>query len=428
MKTLRTFATLALTASMALSITSCGNSSTAGDQPAEGSGNESVATINWINTKDDIAAPLNELVTSFNTAHPEIVVTVETLSTNSDEVIQSRDAAGQLPDIFPVFNLGEEGLGNWIDSGKIADVSQLKAFQALPDEVKEMVTTDDGKAYSIILSTTAFGVLYNKDLFAQAGITEVPRTISEMEEVCAKLKDAGITPFALGAKDGWTVSNQIWRPGLDYAFSKEWHDEFINGNASFKDHGYDIFPFLDLVLANCNEDPLDTDYMTQLAMMAEGEAAMACQGPWAYTNIVDMAPEMEDKFGFFPLTFGDTPEENPMWTMQEMAYVVSANADMEAIDTFLEYMVLGDGKEMFGQGLNVMNPYDIPYAGNSVWDDVEKYMAEGYVFDYQDNNRPGDFFTVDQTNLQDYIGGKLTQDQVLENMDAAWDEIQAKAQ
>jgi len=117
-----------------------------------------------------------------------------------------------------------------------------------------------------------------------------------------------------------------------------------------------------------------------------------------------------------------------MWTMQEMAYVVSANADMEAIDTFLEYMVLGDGKEMFGQGLNVMNPYDIPYAGNSVWDDVEKYMAEGYVFDYQDNNRPGDFFTVDQTNLQDYIGGKLTQDQVLENMDAAWDEIQAKAQ
>ena len=154
---------------------------------------------------------------------------------------------------------------------------------------------------------------------------------------------------------------------------------------------------------------------------------MACQGPWAYTNIIDMAPEMKDKFGFFPLTFNDSAEENPIWIMQEMAYVVSAQADMEAVDTFLEYIVLGDGQELFGQGVNVMNPYDIPYAGNCVWDDVEKYMEEGYTFDYQDNNRPNDFFTVDSTALQEYIGGTLTQDQVLEKMDAAWVEIQAKS-
>jgi hypothetical protein len=58
---------------------------------------------------------------------------------------------------------------------------------------------------------------------------------------------------------------------------------------------------------------------------------------------------------------------------------------------------------------------------------VQKYIDEGkYLFDFQDNNRTADFFMVDWTILQDYIAGKLTQQQVLDNMDAAWAEIAAK--
>lgn len=37
---------------------------------------------------------------------------------------------------------------------------------------------------------------YNKDLFAQAGITELPKTMDEFYDVCAKLKAAGITPIS----------------------------------------------------------------------------------------------------------------------------------------------------------------------------------------------------------------------------------------
>lgn len=54
---------------------------------------------------------------------------------------------------------------------------------------------DDGQLYEIPYQMKANGYMYNKGLFEQAGITEVPSTWDEFVEVCQKLKDAGITPL-----------------------------------------------------------------------------------------------------------------------------------------------------------------------------------------------------------------------------------------
>lgn len=386
-------------------------------------------SINMINTKDDIAGAMELMVAAFNEKHPDIEVVVETLSSNSDEVIQSRDAAGDLPDIMPVFNVGAPALGAWINSGKIQDVSGLSAFKALPDDIKNMISTPEGEAYCVILSTTAYTVTYNKELFKAAGIEKTPTTLDEMTEVCKKLQDAGITPFISGAKDGWTVSNQIWRAGLDAFFPKEWVDDMHAGNASFKDYGYGIFDFLDLFIANTQERPLDTDYMTQLALFAEGEGAMLVQGPWGYNNVVEMAPEMADICGAFAIPFHNDAAKNKLFVMQEMAYMVSAEADLEAVDAFFSFMVEDEkGREIFGKELNVMNPFGIENTQDPILSDIAKYVDSGnYVFNAIDNNRSSEFFMVDWTNMQDYMGGKLTQDQVLENMDTAWADMAAKA-
>ena len=47
------------------------------------------------------------------------------------------------------------------------------------------------------------GFWYNKDLFAQAGIDAPPTTWEELLEDVQALKDAGITPMAVGAGDKW---------------------------------------------------------------------------------------------------------------------------------------------------------------------------------------------------------------------------------
>ena len=56
----------------------------------------------------------------------------------------------------------------------------------------------DGKQYGIPFDLGMVGFWYNKDLFAQAGITTPPATWDEFLADIDKLKDAGITPIAVG--------------------------------------------------------------------------------------------------------------------------------------------------------------------------------------------------------------------------------------
>ena len=49
------------------------------------------------------------------------------------------------------------------------------------------------------------GLIYNKDCFEKAGIDKLPTNMDELEEACKKLKDAGITPFALASKETWVL-------------------------------------------------------------------------------------------------------------------------------------------------------------------------------------------------------------------------------
>lgn len=53
----------------------------------------------------------------------------------------------------------------------------------------------DGKTREIPYQMKGNGVLYNKALFRQAGIKNVPTNWAEFEDVCQKLLDAGITPM-----------------------------------------------------------------------------------------------------------------------------------------------------------------------------------------------------------------------------------------
>ena len=61
----------------------------------------------------------------------------------------------------------------------------------------------EGKIYGVPWTFGMVGLWYNKALFEKAGITETPKTWSDFLGVVKTLKDAGITPIALGEKDKW---------------------------------------------------------------------------------------------------------------------------------------------------------------------------------------------------------------------------------
>ncbi|MCG3056498.1 extracellular solute-binding protein, partial [Escherichia coli] len=64
----------------------------------------------------------------------------------------------------------------------------------------------------------------------------------------------------------------------------------------------------DLTLKYGNDNPLTTDYNTQVTQFAAGETAMMQQGNWTVNMITKINPDME--MGFIPMPISDDKEKN----------------------------------------------------------------------------------------------------------------------
>ncbi|MCR5162052.1 MAG: extracellular solute-binding protein, partial [Lachnospiraceae bacterium] len=110
-------------------------------------------------------------------------------------------AAGQEPDVF--ISWGGGWLKAFIDEGKVLDINDK--VEAIKDEYYESALSLfqlDGKYYGLPYSCGPAPVYYNKQIYADLGL-EVPETLSEFEANCDKIKEAGITPLALGNASQW---------------------------------------------------------------------------------------------------------------------------------------------------------------------------------------------------------------------------------
>src|SRR4029079_16273547 len=129
---------------------------------------------------------------------------------NANVVLANRMAGGDPPDAFQIHG-GAELLDNWVKGNDLTQpLTDLYAAEGLNDKFPQGIVdlvSLDGVPYSVPLGVHRNGVLwYNKDVFEKNGVT-APTTWEEFFAVADTLKAAGITPLALGDKDGWTALN-----------------------------------------------------------------------------------------------------------------------------------------------------------------------------------------------------------------------------
>ena len=87
----------------------------------------------------------------------------------------TRLATGEAPDLTSQLQ-GYE-LASYVEAGHIKDISGQPYMKYIRDTELDTVTIDGG-VYGIPMDTQAWGVFYNKKLFEQAGISEVPKTVT----------------------------------------------------------------------------------------------------------------------------------------------------------------------------------------------------------------------------------------------------------
>lgn len=148
---------------------------------------------------------IKELINKFNETNGEnIQVELTVMSENYAQSVDIAFSSNQAPDVL---RLKSGNTGEFVKKGYLAPIDNF-----LTDDMKtefgglliDNVNRFDGKVYSLANTGLTLRMVYNKDLFAKAGIANPPASLQEMVDAAKKItemgKSEGIYGFALNFK------------------------------------------------------------------------------------------------------------------------------------------------------------------------------------------------------------------------------------
>lgn len=407
-------------------IAGCSSKDTASNSEGDSKSGDDVVTLNLFQFKVEIADQLQEMIKEFEAEHPNIKVKLETVGGGADygAALKAKFASGEEPDIFN--NGGFKELELWKE--KLADLSEEPWVEHVLPIGKVPMTDEEGKLYGMPVNLEGYGFVYNKDLFEKAGITEPPATIEELKAASKKLKDAGIIPFSAGYGEWWVIGQHLLNIPFaqqedPVAFIEGLNDgsEKIVGNEKFKQ----FKEVLDTELKYANDNPLTTDYNTQVTLFASGETAMLQQGNWTENMIYEINPKMN--MGFLPIPISNDESANSLPVGVPNNWVLNKNSEhLEEAKTFLEWMVTSEtGKRYITEEFAFIPAFDNiePKGLGDLGQSILAYSKEEKTIPWTWFRWPDGANKEFAATIQEYAAGKIDYDTVLERFQQTWDNL-----
>lgn len=332
---------------------------------------------------------------------------------NGTNELKKKFAVDEAPDLF---SIAGQDLEMWSD--RIVDLSTQPWVEDLPAKTKDMVSVN-GRVMAWPHTLEANGIIYNKRLFAQAGITEVPATLNELYIVCKKLEAAGIQSFGESWMQFGYLAHLLAAP-FEYAGAEDSSEAIKNGEKTFGDLEYmdNYFDFLDLTL-KYGKGAHSVEYNTfyQYADFAAGNMAMMKQGTWCERILKEMDPDLD--IGLFALPLSNNREENSLLT--SVTTFLCINQDSKNREEALQFILWWH--EHAKEYLIEINGTALPFmdADNQVLgklhQDMQEYIESeniytGFGYEYW----PADFHEDSAQIVQLYIQGLISREETKERL------------
>jgi raffinose/stachyose/melibiose transport system substrate-binding protein len=287
-----------------------------GDQGASGGGTKKIEF--WhIQNVDPAPKFIGDAVKRFEAANPGYSVNIIITANDSyKQKIAVAAASGQVPDVFMSWT--GSITNDYVKAGLLVDLTgyfdknNVKA-KFLDSAIEQSKV--NGKIYAVPIENTAIaGVWYNKDLFARYNLS-VPRTITELEAVCDRLKQNSIIPFSLANMTKWTAMMYYQALPTRHAGVKPFADA-LAGTGSFNSEPFiwaarKIQDWVRKGYFNEGFNGLDEDSGQSRTLLYTERAAMQVQGSWFASNIVGENSDFLKKVGFFNFPADETGTGSP---------------------------------------------------------------------------------------------------------------------
>ena len=200
--------------------------------------NEKVDLTFWYWAESDAPgadAWMTETVEAYKKIKPNVTINVVPQSTDTlISAFQSAVTAKSGPDIASQWATGPVLGFVWQDA--LAPISDYVSADEMKNWLNTNENTYNGKVWAAPQYLIGIEIMYNKDMFAQAGVTPPANgrwTWDEFMAACEKLKAAGITPFVAGDKDGYNGAWWFAHVGMQGLNSTDDLRQAIIGKARF---------------------------------------------------------------------------------------------------------------------------------------------------------------------------------------------------
>ncbi|HSJ89801.1 MAG TPA: extracellular solute-binding protein [Anaerolineales bacterium] len=274
--------------------------------------------------EESLATPMKALLDEYTKANPN--VTIEYQAVTFDQLltkISTSRAAGTAPDIIHIYNLW---MPDFVKGGALATppadvVADVKANYS-PGSVSAVTVNDQIWGYPTEINT--WQLVYNKKMFADAGLSEPPKTLDELKDYACKLTkknpDGTLVHTGLAVLTGWDSGvvhpflSLLWSNGGEYLASDQSKAMFNSPQSKEVLQAYS-----DMIKEGCVDPGLGggfNDFVT-------GKSAMVIMANFFRSDLQKSFVDGYENVGVAPIPVGPSGDKsvalqyNWLWTVDK---------------------------------------------------------------------------------------------------------------
>ena len=328
---------------------------------ASGSGEaDNQKVIRICQFKVEIADDLQRLAEEYEELTGIKIEVESTSSSDYQTLLRTKFAGNEAPDIFN--NEGFSQMTEWAEH--LEDLSdEVWVADMVPQAIEG--ASINGRIYGLPLYFEGYGWCYNPKIFEKAGITELPKTLDEFDDICERLEAEGFAPIGLPFGASYNPGRFMFNVAVAH---QENPTEFIEaacrGEIDFVNNEImnEWVDMLDICIKHAYKNPLDMDYSGQLSAFAFEEVAMTMANNGAWVSFTEMNPDIDADYMVIPID-NDPSFNDVLYAGPSTYWVVNKNSPVkEEAKDFLEWLVTSERgqyylTEVFGfvPGLSTMS-------------------------------------------------------------------------
>lgn len=324
---------------------------------------DAVSLIYLVDDSQNSQDMAKALAEAYMAEHPNVTITVESRpgGTEGDNIVKTRLATGDMPDIF-FYNSGSL-LQALNPTQTLVDISDQPYIENIVESF--LPTVSQGEGIFGVPTGTAMGggILYNKAVYEDLGLS-VPTTWEEFAANNEAIKEAGIAPVMATFGDTWTSQLFVLADyyNVEHAVPG-FADQYTANEAKYATTPAAMAGFT--YLQQGYEDGWwQADYATTrfepgLALLANGEVAHYPMLTFALSTIATNFPDQIDNIGFFAQPGTDAEANGATIWMPAGTYIpqTTQGAKLETALDFLGFIASVEGVDAITAKVPPNGPY-----------------------------------------------------------------------